>query len=543
MSQHQIGDVILDVRNLRIEARSEHGIGVVLVDDVSFALRRGEVIGLIGESGAGKSTIGIATLGYTRRGCFISGGELLLNGRDVRQMTIDERRKIRGRGVAYIAQSAAASFNPAMRIIDQVCEVPIRQGLMSPAEARINAVRLFRELDLPNSETFGQRFPHQVSGGQLQRTMAAMAMAAQPDILVFDEPTTALDVTTQVEVLASFKKLIREHGTAALYITHDLAVVAQIADRIMVLRRGKMIELGEATQILQDPQQEYTQRLVRERVEGHDFIDANAANAKPILSIQNVTASYSRNAKVIQDVSIDVVRGDTVAVVGESGSGKSTLARVVMGLLPREAGDIKFKGESLPARLSDRTKDQKRRVQMIYQIPDVALNPRQTLLDVIGRPVQFYFGKSNEETRERVKQLLRQMDLPENFITRRTSELSGGQKQRVSIARALAAEPEVIICDEVTSALDQLVGEEILRLLKQLQDDLGLAYLFITHDLGTVKRIANKVAVMLKGRIVSAGETSQVFSPPFHPYTELLLSSVPEMRADWLDEVLAKRAG
>ena len=534
-------EIVLDMRDLRIEAHSEQGAGTVIVDDVSFTLARGEVLGLIGESGAGKSTIGLAALGYTRRGCSITGGEIFLDRRDVRQMTAEQRREIRGHGVAYIAQSAAASFNPAMTILHQVCEVPVRHGLMTREVAEKEARALFAELDLPNPETFGNRYPHQVSGGQLQRAMAAMAMAARPGILVFDEPTTALDVTTQVEVLASFKKLIREHGTAALYITHDLAVVAQIADRIMVLRRGKMVEMGTSTQILQDPREEYTARLVRERVEGHAFVAANAAS-QPLLEISHVSARYARSVLVNDDVSLQLSRGDTLAVVGESGSGKSTLARVVTGLLPREKGDILFKGESLPARHSDRSKDQKRRIQMIYQIPDVALNPRQTLLEVIGRPVKFYFGKSNEEVRERVKQLLRQMDLPENFITRRTSELSGGQKQRVSIARALAAEPEVIICDEVTSALDQLVGEEILRLLKQLQNDLGLAYLFITHDLGTVRRIANKVVVMLKGKIVSAGETSQVFSPPFHPYTELLLSSVPEMRADWLDEVLARRA-
>lgn len=533
---------LLDVRHLRIQAVTEHGVGAVIVDDVTFDLAPGEVLGLIGESGAGKSTIGLAALGFTRRGCAMSGGEVIFEGKDIRQMSADERRLIRGHGVAYIAQSAAASFNPAMTILHQVCEVAIRQGLVGTAEARATAIDLFKELDLPKPETFGDRYPHQVSGGQLQRAMAAMAMAAKPKILVFDEPTTALDVTTQVEVLAAFRKLIREHGTAALYITHDLAVVAQIADRIMVLRRGKMIELGAATQILQEPRDEYTQRLVRERVQGHAFIAASGVAEAPILDVSHVTAAYSRTVKVISDVSIEVRRGDTVAVVGESGSGKSTLARVIMGLLPRQEGDIRFKGESLPARLADRTKEQLRRVQMIYQIPDVALNPRQTLLEVIGRPVQFYFNRKPAQVRERVLELLRQMDLPESYITRRTSELSGGQKQRVSIARALAAEPDLIVCDEVTSALDQLVGEEILRLLKQLQNDLGLAYLFITHDLGTVKRISNKVAVMLKGQIVSQGATEEVFSPPWHPYTELLLSSVPEMRADWLDGVLAKRA-
>jgi ABC-type glutathione transport system ATPase component len=535
--------IVLDVRSMRIQVRTDRGDGPVLVDDVSLTLNRGEVIGLIGESGAGKSTIGLASMGYTRRDCFIVGGEIVLNGKDVRKMSANERRKLRGPRISYIAQSAAASFNPAMTLMDQVCEASIRHGVLKPAEARAEAISLFKQLDLPDPMNIGDRYPHQVSGGQLQRAMAAMAMVARPDIVVFDEPTTALDVTTQVECLAAFRKLIREHGAAALYITHDLAVVAQIADRIMVLRRGKMVEFGESRQILQAPKEEYTRRLVSERVAGHAFVDTSSADSTPILSIQNVSANYPGKPNVISEVSLDVRKGDTVAVVGESGSGKSTLARVVMGLLPRSVGDVKFNGVSLPPRLAQRTRDQLRRVQMIYQMPDVALNPQHTLLDTIGRPVAFYFHRSKEEVRARVLELLRQMELPEAFITRKTSELSGGQKQRVSIARALAAEPDLIVCDEVTSALDQLVGEEILRLLKKLQDDLGVAYLFITHDLSTVKRIANKVAVMLKGRVVASGPTAQIFAPPYHPYTELLLSAVPEMRPEWLDEVLAKRAG
>jgi peptide/nickel transport system ATP-binding protein len=540
MSGSRSDETILDVANLRIEAGPEGGPRSAIVDDVSFTLRRGEVIGLIGESGAGKSTIGLATLGYTRRGCAITGGRIVFAGKDIRAMSFEERRQLRGHGVAYIAQSAAASFNPAKTLYDQVCEVPVRHGLMPRAEAMKTAVRLFRELDLPHPETFGERYPHQVSGGQLQRAMAAMAMSARPDILVFDEPTTALDVTTQVEVLASFKKLIREHRTAALYITHDLAVVAQIADRIMVLRYGKTVELGEARQILQAPREEYTRRLVAERVTGHAFVAGEANAEPPLLAVDHVDASYGP-LKVTSDVSIEIRKGDTLAVVGESGSGKSTLARVIIGLLPRDKGDIRFRSESLPPRLAGRSKEQLRRIQMIYQMPDVALNPRQTLLDVIGRPVAFYFNRSRSQVRARVAELLRQIDLPESFITRHPTELSGGQKQRVSIARALAAEPDLIICDEVTSALDQLVGEEILRLLKRLQDELGIAYLFITHDLGTVKRIANKVAVMLKGAIVASGETGTVFAPPYHPYTEVLLSSVPEMRPEWLDEALARR--
>jgi peptide/nickel transport system ATP-binding protein len=414
---------------------------------------------------------------------------------------------------------------------------------MNRAQARMDAIRLFKELDLPNPDRFGNRYPHQVSGGQLQRAMAAMAMIAKPDLLVFDEPTTALDVTTQVEVLASFKKLIREHHTAALYITHDLAVVAQIADRIMVLRRGKMVEHGEATQILQRPEMDYTRMLVAERVaaEQSRFVEGHAEGDRPILEVRNVVASYRGTVNVIDDVSIDLKRGDTLAIVGESGSGKSTLARVIVGLLPRQNGDIVFDGTSLKPRLQDRGKDQLRRIQMIYQMPDVALNPRQTLLDIIGRPVQFYFGKGRADVRARVEELLRQIDLPPDYITRRPHELSGGQKQRVCIARALAAQPDIIICDEVTSALDPLVAEEILRLLRRIQDQTGVAFLFITHDLGTVRRIANKVSVMLKGKLVASGPTQQVFNPPFHPYTELLLSSVPEIRPDWLDEVLQRR--
>jgi peptide/nickel transport system ATP-binding protein len=535
------GDVILRIHDMRVAVKTAMGDGPRLVDDVSLTLKRGEVVGLIGESGAGKSTIGLASMGYTRRDCFITGGTIEFAGKDIRQMSADERRALRGPGIAYIAQSAAASFNPAMTLMDQVCEVPIRHNVLSAQEARDEAISLFRQLDLPMPETIGSRYPHQVSGGQLQRIMAAMAMAAKPDILVFDEPTTALDVTTQVECLAAFRKLIREHGTAALYITHDLAVVAQIADRIMVLRRGKMVELGDSRQILQQPREDYTRRLVSERIAVHDFVAEHAANEPAILTIDCVSANYPGKPKVLDDVSIELRKGDTFAVVGESGSGKSTLARVVMGLLARSSGDVRFNGSSLPPRLKDRTKDQLRRVQMIYQMPDVALNPQQTLLDVIGRPVAFYFNRSRDQVRARVLELLRQMDLPESYITRKSSELSGGQKQRVSIARALAAEPDLIICDEVTSALDQLVGEEILKLLKKLQEDLGVAYLFITHDLGTVKRIANKVAVMLRGKVVVEGETSAVFAPPYHPYTELLLSSVPEMRPEWLDEVLARR--
>ena len=534
---------ILRIEGLRIEARTdEDSPAKLIVEDVDLVLHRGEVLGLIGESGAGKSTIGLAALGYTRPGCTITGGKIMLDGIDLRSLTPEQRRQRRGRRVAYIAQSAAASFNPAKRIYNQICEGPVRHGLMSYEQAKAEAIQLFRELDLPSPETFGERYPHQVSGGQLQRAMAAMAMSCHPDILVLDEPTTALDVTTQIEVLASIRKLIRVHHAAGLYISHDLAVVAQLANRIMVLRHGKMVEEGEADQILHRPRMDYTRALVSNREGRAAHMGATAAGAVPVLEVRQVTASYAKLPKVVNDINLTVRKGETVAVVGESGSGKSTLARVITGLLPREAGDIRFQGTSLPPALAERSRDLLRRIQMIYQMPDVALNPRQKVGEIIGRPLSFYLGLSGARMRERVAELLRDIDLPPEFASRYPGQLSGGQKQRVCIARALAAEPDLIICDEVTSALDPLVAEGILDLLGQLQRSHGYAYLFITHDLGTVRRIADRVAVMLKGRLVAEGPREQVFAPPYHPYTKLLLSSVPEMDIHWLDGVLADRA-
>jgi peptide/nickel transport system ATP-binding protein len=532
-----MAEAVLKLKDLRIE--SIHG--AVLVDNISLELKRGEVLGLIGESGAGKSTIGLGSMVYARAGCRITGGTVEIDGESVRDLSADGRRDLRGKRIAYIAQSAAASFNPAYRIIDQVCEMPVKHGLMSKAEARAWAIELFKALDLPDPEKFGSRYPHQASGGQLQRAMTAMAMSCRPDILVFDEPTTALDVTTQIEVLALIKKLIHNYNTAALYITHDLAVVAQVADRIMVLRHGKMVELGDTKQILLAPKTDYARALVSERKAADKLsVETETGHGEPLLNVQNVIGQYEHFIAV-KNVTISVAKGETVAVVGESGSGKSSLARLIVGLLPRKSGSVRFGGKELPPALKQRAKDDLRRIQFIYQQPDVALNPRQTIGEVIGRPIKFYFDHPAAEVKQRVAQLLKQVGLPEDYAKRLTTALSGGQKQRVCIARALAAEPDLIICDEPTSALDQLVAEDILKLLKKLQDELGVAYLFITHDLGIVRRIAHRTAVMLRGEMVDQGPTPKIFSPPFHPYTERLLSSVPEMRTEWLDEILTRR--
>ena len=534
---------LLDIRNLRIEATvyppGEDPRTITIVDNVSLTLNRGKVLGLIGESGAGKSTIGLSSMGYGRGGVRITGGEVIINGRDILKGGMSGLRKLRGREVCYVAQSAAAAFNPAHKLMDQVVEATLLHGVASRAEAEKRAVNLFRKLSLPDPENIGNRFPHQVSGGQLQRVMTAMALCSEPDLIVFDEPTTALDVTTQIDVLAAIKDAIRDTGVAALYITHDLAVVAQVSDEIMVLRHGKLVEWGGTRQIIKEPRQEYTNALVSVH---HIEHEEHAPAGTPLLSAKNITASYGGgNVKVLKDVSVDIFPGQTLAVVGESGSGKSTLARAVTGLLPPEQGTVTFAGRTLANKLSDRPKDDLRELQMIYQMADVAMNPRQTVGTIIGRPLEFYFGMRGKERDRRVAELLDKIEMGKGFSDRYPAELSGGQKQRVCIARALAAKPKLIICDEVTSALDPLVANGILKLLLDLQKEEDVAYLFITHDLATVKSIADSIAVMYRGQVVRYGPKSTVLAPPFDDYTDLLLRSVPEMEIGWLETAIKGR--
>ncbi|MEP7455642.1 ABC transporter ATP-binding protein [Phyllobacterium sp. SB3] len=535
--------LLLDIRNLRIEATSyppgEPPKNIVIVDGISVKVERGKVLGLIGESGAGKSTVGLSSMGYGRGGVRITGGEVLLNGRDILKGGARILRQVRGREVCYVAQSAAAAFNPARKLMDQVIEAALLHGICSKAEAEKRAVGLFKKLGLPNPETFGQRFPHQVSGGQLQRAMTAMALCSEPDLIVFDEPTTALDVTTQIDVLASIKDAIRDTNVAALYITHDLAVVAQVADDIMVLRHGKLVEYGDTRQIIKEPRQQYTNQLVSVHHIPHE--QKNPTD-KPILSVKNITAAYGGGVvKVLKNVSVDIHLGQTLAVVGESGSGKSTLARAITGLLPPMEGTITFEGRTLSARLANRTRDDLRELQMIYQMADTAMNPRQTVGSIIGRPLEFYFGMRGKERDKHVAELLEKIEMGKGFADRYPAELSGGQKQRVCIARALAAKPKLIICDEVTSALDPLVADGILKLLLDLQKDENVAYLFITHDLATVKSISDSIAVMYRGEVVRYGSKSEVLHPPFDDYTDLLLSSVPEMELGWLETAMKTR--
>jgi peptide/nickel transport system ATP-binding protein len=532
-------DSLLEIKDILIEADIE-GEWKPIVNSLSLTLKKGEIVGLIGESGAGKSTFGLCALGYTKPGCRIVSGSIKLSGEELVGQPESELRKIRGNKVSYVAQSAAASFNPAHTLLEQFSEAPVQHGKMKAEEARARGKELYKQLDLPDPENIGDRYPHQVSGGQLQRAMTAMALGSNPDIIIFDEPTTALDVTTQIEVLSAIKEAVKARNVAAIYITHDLAVVAQMADRIMVLRYGDLIEEGDAREMLANPKEDYTRRLLAVRSLRDDRSEDSKENI--ILDVDNVTARYpGTNIDVLSNISIKLTKGKTVAVVGESGSGKSTLARVITGLLPPSEGKVSFRGEVLPPSLKEKTKDNLRSIQMIYQMADVAMNPRQRIGEIIGRPVEFYQGISGEKNRAAVLDLLKKIEIPDSYIDRFPGQLSGGEKQRICIARALAAEPELIICDEVTSALDQLVAEGILDLLQNLQNELNVSYLFITHDLATVKAIADEIVVMYQGRIVEQGPKKQILEPPYENYTELLLSSVPEMDPDWLDDLVERR--
>ncbi|MBV1895649.1 MAG: ABC transporter ATP-binding protein [Rhodobacteraceae bacterium] len=543
---------LFEIDNLQIQARKEDGTPIPIVKGVSFNIKAGEVVALIGESGSGKSTISMATMAYCRPGLEFPGGEVRLHGKDVLSMDPLDQRDLRGNNVAYLAQSAAATFNPAITIGEQVTEAAVLHGTLTQDEANQRAVELYRALELPDPARLGRRYPHQVSGGQLQRLMAAMALVSRPNLLVLDEPTTALDVTTQIEVLKAFKKVIQEEGSAALYVTHDLAVVAQIADHIVVLYAGEVQEQGPTDQIINNPKHPYTKRLMAavkptpKAGMGTGGEQENEVDI-PNIEVRNMTAGYGRivngspQITVLRDINVKIKNSHVVGVIGESGCGKSTLARVIAGLLPAAKGEVLLDGKKLEPDMKNRSSEELQNVQFVYQMADTALNPRQLISDIIGRPIEFYRGLKGDDRRAEVANLLRLVELPVEFAERYPSELSGGQKQRVNLARSLAAHPEIMLCDEVTSALDSIVSSNVISLLKKLRDQTGVSFVFISHDLSTVGSFADEIVVLYAGRVVEQGPVDQVLAPPFHPYTRLLISSVPEMRIGWLEETMQKR--
>ncbi|WP_334191695.1 ABC transporter ATP-binding protein [Pararhodobacter sp.] len=520
-------NLILRIEALRVEARN-----AVLLDDVSITLGKGEVLGIIGESGAGKSTLALSSMLLMRPGCRVTAGSVELCGQPLIGLPQAELEQIRRTRVAYVAQSAAAAFNPFYRLERQITELPALSGRLSRSERHRMAAALFEELQLPDPESFGQRYPHQVSGGQLQRAMIAMALINKPELIVFDEPTTALDVTTQIEVLQLIRKVVREHDCAALYVSHDLAVVAQMADRVLVMRHGKMVEEGPTRQLVDNPQTEYARQLVSNR--GHHGYAEQRGDDRPILDIRNVTAAYGA-VTAVDNVSLAMAPGEVLALVGESGSGKTSLARCVAGLQPVRSGTIALQGAALPPLVEQRSFEQRRLVQYIHQLPDLALNPRQTLRQIIGRPLSFFHKLSGTQREKRLAELMAAIELPVSYLDRYPSALSGGQKQRVCIARSLAAEPKVLICDEITSALDPLVEESIVLLLGRLIRDENLAILFITHNLGLAARFSHNVAVMQHGRLAEFGPTAQVFETPQSAYARTLMEAVPQLDKGWLE--------
>ena len=540
---------LLEVDDLKISARRDDDSLLPIVKGVSFNVARGEVVALIGESGSGKTTIALSALGYTKPGLEFAGGEVRLESEDVITMESNQLRALRGQRVAYLAQSAAATFNPALTIGEQVTESCVLHGILNQKQANERAETLYRALELPDPDRLGKRYPHQVSGGQLQRLMAAMALCGKPDLLVLDEPTTALDVTTQIEVLKAFKSVIKQEGSAAIYVTHDLAVVAQIADHIVVLYAGEVQEHGSAEQVVNQPTHDYTRRLMRAvrpppaAGQGDETLGEHKRDV-PALKVKDITAGYGRKRNgvpeitVLRDVNVSIERGHTVGVIGESGCGKSTLARVMAGLLPAVHGQVLLDGNDLQPALQKRDRSELQKIQFVFQMADTALNPRQRIDHILGRPLEFYLGLKGKEKRRRIVELLDMVELPQDFAGRYPEELSGGQKQRVNLARALAASPEVLLCDEVISALDSIVGANVIELLKRLRKQTGVSFVFISHDLSTVASFADEIVVLYAGRVVEQGPADYVLSPPYHPYTRLLISSVPELRVGWLEEAM-----
>jgi peptide/nickel transport system ATP-binding protein len=543
---------VVEVSGLNVVARGDDAGETRIVRDVAFSIDAGEVLALIGESGSGKTTTALALMGYARRGCRISGGRIRTGGTDVLALRERELAGLRGRAVAYIAQSAAAAFNPSKTIIDQVVEPALIHRLTGRREAEAKAVELFRALALPDPETIGARYPHQVSGGQLQRLMAAMALITDPALVILDEPTSSLDVTTQIEVLRAFRKVVRERRTTALYVTHDLSVVAQMADRVVVLRNGEMREIGSTDQILSAPRDDYTRALLAAArpVVRTDVAARPTAQtaAPPLLEVRNLSAGYGRVDRsglpatlVLHDFDLTIARGSTVGVIGESGSGKTTLARVIAGLVAPARGQVRLDGAPLPPTLAGRTREQFRRIQIVFQMADTALNPSHTIERILARPLALYRGLTGADSRRRIAHLLDLVQLPASVSQRLPGELSGGQKQRVNLARALAAEPDLILCDEVISALDTVVGAAILELLAELRRELGVSYLFISHDLATVRAVCDEIVVMYAGRKVESAPREAMARPPRHPYSDLLIASMPELRRGWLDELGERR--
>jgi peptide/nickel transport system ATP-binding protein len=582
-----------------------------VVNDASFSLARGEALGLVGESGCGKTTTALSLLGFQRPGSRIRSGSIRFGGRDLARLSRRELQKVRGRRVSLVPQNPTTALSPGLRVGDQLAEAMSVHGVArSGGERRRRVQELIAHVRLPDPERTAQKYPHQLSGGQQQRVMIAMALACDPELIVLDEPTTGLDVTTQAQILDLLRRLRAELGMAMVYVTHNLGVVAAVCDRVGVMYAGELVEDAPVRELFSHPRHPYTrgliaavpsiaaphrsrdivlrgllrrddlpkgcrfaprcdfaeeacfaerqvlfavadahdvacrrvddvERLTAGRASASSYVPLAAAADGALLDVADLSITYDRQRRlpflsreplvVVQDVAFDLHERETFSLVGESGSGKSTIARTVGGLLRPLSGQLTFEGRELAATVESRRKEVRREIQLVLQNPDASLNPRQRVHQIVGRPLELFFGLHGKARRAGVEKALEEVRLDKAFATRYPDELSGGERQRIAIARALAAKPRLMLCDEILSALDVSVQTSIVELLRELQAEHGIAYLFISHDLAVVRSLSHRVGVLYLGELCEVGTAAEVYAPPYHPYTHMLLSAVPEI--------------
>lgn len=505
------------------------------VKDVSFTLDKGEILCIVGESGSGKSMSANALMGLLPEGVTPAGGSITFEGRNLLELSEDEMLALRGHDISMIFQEPLSALNPLMRIGDQIAEVFEAHDLLTPSERRKRALELLHEVGLPDPETTIRAYPFQLSGGQRQRVVIAMALALEPKILIADEPTTALDVTTQAQILDLIEELRRNHGMAVLFITHDFGVVADIADRVIVMQHGEVVEAGRAKNVLLNPTHSYTRALL-DAIPGLSFRETSQVGDTPILSVRDLCMTFTtrssgffrkpRVVRAVQNASFDLHKGETIGIVGESGSGKSTLGRCLVRLLKPEQGVVEIGGQDISKLSGDALRRHRRRIQMVFQDPYSSLNPRSRIGTILTEGLIAY-GTDKATAREKARELLTLVGLDPSAMDRFPHEFSGGQRQRVGIARALALDPEVIIADEAVSALDVSIQAQVLDLLADLRDRLNLSMIFITHDLRVAAQVCDRIIVMQRGEMVEFGPSSQVLGAPQTAYTQSLLDAIP----------------
>ena len=535
-------ETLLSVENLRVVFNTRNG-QTIAVNNVSFSLRKGEVLGIVGESGSGKSVACYSLLGLIPAPPGnIESGRALFNGKDLLTLTEKEMRRIRANHIAMIFQDPMTCLNPYMRIVDQLTEVLLVHKSMNQQQARAKAIEALIEVGIHNAAERIDQYPHQFSGGMRQRVMIAMALLAEPELLIADEPTTALDVTVQAQILKLIKDLQQRRQLTVIFITHDLGVAAQMADRILVMEKGNLVEQGDTNSVFKNPSQPYTKKLLGAVLTTSKPVSSHAIDyqSKPLLEVKNLQVSFTQSTgaffrkikylvKGVDDVSIKIHSGEILGLVGESGSGKSTLGRSIIRLVDSHAGEIIFDGKEIVTANGEDLKTARRHFQMIFQDPYASLNPRMTVFDTLAEPLIVHGLATKTNVLEQVNQLMDDVGLDRRFIRKYPHEFSGGQRQRIAIARAIALKPKLIIADEPVSALDVTIRAQILALLLTLTQKHRLTMLFISHDMSVVRYLCDRVVVMQKGRLVEEGTTEELFSAPKQPYTQQLLEAIPEL--------------